>query len=183
TVSASCARSRASLAYSRRLAITAGSATSRSSSSYRRSTSASRSSMARHASRRREGPHTPSAGGGGCSAALFPGLVAALGGLAAVFAVEALHPARGVDQLLLAGEEGMACRADLDVDALLRGAGLDDIAAGADDAALLVARMNAFLHGEAKLLTGAPGRRNAGGRGTAQARLLRTRRTASCQSR
>src|SRR5262249_839236 len=172
-------RSRASLAYSRRLAMTAGSVTSRSSSSYRRSTSASRSSMARHASRRREGPRTPSAGGGGCSAAL----VGALGGLVAVLAVEALHPAGGVDQLLLAGEEGMACRADLDVDALLRGAGLDDIAAGADDAALLVARMNAFLHGEAKLLTGAPGRRNAGGRGTAQARLLRTRRTASCQSR
>src|SRR5262249_15720377 len=89
-------------------------------------------------------------------------LFAALGGFRAVLAVEALDPASGVDQLLLAREERVARRADLDVDALLGGAGLDDIAAGADDAALLVARMNAFLHGEASFVTGAQGRRNAG---------------------
>src|SRR5512145_2355346 len=65
----------------------------------------------------------------------------------AVLAVEALDPARGVDQLLLAREEGMARRAELDVDRLLSGTGVDDIAAGADDLRLLVARMNAFLHG------------------------------------
>src|SRR5258705_3141356 len=66
----------------------------------------------------------------------------------AVLAVEALDPARGVDQLLLAREERMARRAELDVDRLLGGTGVDDIAAGADDLGLLVARMNAFLHGE-----------------------------------
>src|SRR5262249_3217144 len=145
-----------------------------------RSTSASRSSMARHASRRREGPRTPSAGRGVCSATLR-GLAA---GLAPVFAVEALHPARGVDQLLLAREERVAPRADLDVAALLGGAGLDDIATGADDAALLVARMNAFLHGEGEAFNRSPGQAQCGGSSAvAQATRLRTRRTASCQLR
>src|SRR5262249_17292260 len=123
----------------------AGSATRRSSSSNRRSISARRSSMpARHTRCRRAVSRVPSVGRRGRCAALG-GLVPASG---AVFAVEAFDPTRGIDELLLPREEGMARRADVDVDALLRGAGLDDIAAGADDAARVVARMNAFLHGE-----------------------------------
>src|SRR5688500_8793776 len=70
----------------------------------------------------------------------------------AVLAVEALDPARGVDQLLLTREERMARRAELDVNRLLRGTGVDDIAAGADDLRLLVTRMNAFLHGGAAFI-------------------------------
>src|SRR5262245_56939883 len=123
----------------------AGSATKRSSSSYRRSISARRSSMAaRHA--RSERARSPGASAGRRGAGV------ARSALLAVFAVETLDPAGGVHELLLAGEEGMARRADLDVDALPRGAGLDDIAAGADDCALLVAGMNAFLHGEGRIL-------------------------------
>src|SRR5689334_11018336 len=64
----------------------------------------------------------------------------------AVLAVEALDAARGIDELLLAGEERMAGRADLDVDRRDRGPGLDDVAARAGDDGLLVLRMNAFLH-------------------------------------
>src|SRR5262245_8621554 len=79
----------------------------------------------------------------------------------AVLAVEALDPARGVDELLLAREERMARRAELDVDRLLRGARLDDIAAGADDLRLLVARMNTFLHGEGDVIHRRARRRNA----------------------
>src|SRR5262245_32478145 len=136
--------------------MTAGSATSRSSSSYRRSISARRSSMAaRHARSERARSRGASAGRRGARVARSA--------LLAVLAVEALDPAGGVHELLLAGEEGMARRADLDVDALLRGAGFDDIAACADDGALLVAGMNAFLHGaRVGLLTGAAGGRNPG---------------------
>src|SRR5262249_57941147 len=134
--------------------MTAGSATRRSSSSYRRSISARRSSMpARHTRCRRAVSRVPSVGRRGRAA---PGaLVPALG---AVLAVEAFDPTRGVDELLLPREEGVARRADVDVDALLRGAGLDDIAAGADDAARVVAGMNAFLHSErTELVTGGSG--------------------------
>src|SRR6266516_1884598 len=67
--------------------------------------------------------------------------------LEAVLALEALDPAGRVHQLLLAGEERMARRADLDVDRRHGGAGLDDVAAGTDDGRLLVPRMDAFLHG------------------------------------
>src|SRR5207244_4043113 len=58
--------------------------------------------------------------------------------LEAVFALETLDPAGRVDQLLLAGEERMARRADLDVDGRHGGAGLDDAAAGTDDGRFLV---------------------------------------------
>src|SRR6185295_2174710 len=68
--------------------------------------------------------------------------------LDAVLAVEPLDPTGRVHQLLLAGEERMARRADLDVDGRDRGARLDDMAAGADDRRLVVPRMNTFLHGE-----------------------------------
>src|SRR5262249_56023071 len=98
--------------------------------------------------------------------------------LGPVLAVEALHPARGIDELLLPGEERMARRADVDVDALLRGAGRDDIAAGADDVARVVAGMNAFLHGErGGVVTGGSAMCNQG------AGRVRTRATASRQPR
>src|SRR5439155_628770 len=50
-----------------------------------------------------------------------------------VLALEALDPAGGIDELLLAREERMARRADLDVDLGHGGAGLDDVTAGTDD--------------------------------------------------
>src|SRR5262245_23976984 len=129
--------------------MTAGSATSRSSSSYRRSISARRSSMAaRHARSRRAGWSRASAG----RASRVARRSALLSRLFPVLAIEALDPSGGVHELLLPGEERMARRADLDVDALLRGAGLDDIAARTDDGALVVAGMNAFLHGEMAVL-------------------------------
>src|SRR4029453_1143538 len=74
--------------------------------------------------------------------------------LDAVLTVEALDPTGRVDQLLLAGEERMAGRADLDVDGRDRRGGLDGIAAGTDDARLLVPRMDAFLHGRSVYNTG-----------------------------
>src|SRR5207247_4768298 len=68
--------------------------------------------------------------------------------LHAVLTQEALDQAGGIDELLLAREERMAGRADLDVDLGDGGAGLDDVAAGTDDLRLVVPRVNAFLHGE-----------------------------------
>src|SRR5436189_6092921 len=48
-------------------------------------------------------------------------------------ATEPLNPATGVDQLLLAGVERMALRADLDVELGLRGAGQELVTARAAD--------------------------------------------------
>src|SRR5581483_1100040 len=81
--------------------------------------------------------------------------------LEAVLPLEALDASRGVHQLLLTGEERMARRADLDVDLGNRGTGLDDAAAGTDDARLLVPRMNAFLHGRGHHTSGVPGAQRA----------------------
>src|SRR5262249_45470160 len=67
-------------------------------------------------------------------------------GLVAVAALEAFDTAGGVDDLLLAGIERMAVRADLDMDLRARGARLDLVAAGADDRAALVRGMNSFFH-------------------------------------
>src|SRR5437867_8514715 len=108
--------------------------------------SARRSSMAHAKKGRRCIPH-PSHPARGPPAATSGRRGAGAATLEAVFALEALDPAGRVDQLLLAGEERMARRADLDVDGRHGGAGLDDAAAGTDDGRLLVARMNAFLHG------------------------------------
>ena len=66
--------------------------------------------------------------------------------LDAVLLVELINTAAGVDQLLLAGVEGVALRADLDGDVLLGGAGLDDLAAGAADGRALVIGMDSFFH-------------------------------------
>src|SRR5207249_4710713 len=78
-----------------------------------------------------------------------------------VLALEALDPAGGIDELLLAREERMARRADLDVDLGHGGAGLDDVTAGTDDLRLVVPRMNAFLHGEADTIAAGSDPRNA----------------------
>src|SRR5271156_3995025 len=65
-------------------------------------------------------------------------------------AAEALDAAGGVDQLLLAGEEGVAGGADFENDvALVRGAGGGAVAAGALDRDFVVLRMNSlFRHGD-----------------------------------
>ena len=66
--------------------------------------------------------------------------------LDAVLLVELVNAAAGVDQLLLAGVEGVALGADFHGDVLLGGAGLDDSAASALDGGLLVIGMDSFLH-------------------------------------
>ena len=70
------------------------------------------------------------------------------GGLAAVFLAELIHPAGGIDHLLLAGIEGMARRANLDMDLFLTqsGTGDDFVAAAAYDFDVLVSRMNVRFH-------------------------------------
>ena len=62
--------------------------------------------------------------------------------------VETINTSTGVDQLLLAGVEGVAVGADFDGDAGLGGAGLDNCTACAADGSGLVIRMDAFLHGK-----------------------------------
>ena len=66
--------------------------------------------------------------------------------LDAVLLVELVNAAAGVNQLLLAGVEGVALGADFHGDVLLGGAGLDDSAASALDGGLLVIGMDSFLH-------------------------------------
>src|SRR5262245_35992055 len=114
----------------------AGSTTRRSSSSKRRSISARRSNMAAR--------HAAEASAGGLFSAL------------AVLAVETLDAARRVDQLLLAGEERVTRRADLDVDGIGGRARLDDIATGTHDTNGLVARMNTLFHGEGRVCNTGP---------------------------
>src|ERR1700756_379259 len=64
-----------------------------------------------------------------------------------VLALELLDAAGGVHVLHLAGEEGVAGRADFDGDVLLRAARGEAVAAAADDRRLDVFGMNAGLHG------------------------------------
>ena len=63
--------------------------------------------------------------------------------LDAVLFVELIYTTAGVDQLLLAGIEGMALGADFYGDILLRAAGLIYSAAGAADGGGFVIRMDA----------------------------------------
>ena len=58
--------------------------------------------------------------------------------------VEALDASAGIDQLLLAREERVALGADFNLDVLLRGKHLDDVAAVAGDRGLFAVRMDAF---------------------------------------
>ena len=78
---------------------------------------------------------------GGCFYAIFRSLDA-------ILLVELVNAAAGVNQLLLAGVEGVALGADLNRDVGLGGAGLNDGAASALDCGLLVFRMDSFLHGQ-----------------------------------
>ena len=66
--------------------------------------------------------------------------------LDAVLLVELINTAAGIDQLLLAGVEGVALGADFNGDVLLGGTGLNDGPAGAADGGLLVIGMDARLH-------------------------------------
>src|ERR1700735_4630991 len=65
----------------------------------------------------------------------------------AVAALEALHPATGVNQLLLAGEEGVALVAQFDVEVGLGGVGDERVPARALDRGVDVVRVNVGLHG------------------------------------
>ena len=84
----------------------------------------------------------------GCSSLPGGWFYAIFRSLDAVLLVELINTAAGVDQLLLAGVEGVALGADLNGDVGLGGAGLDDGAASALDGGLLVFRMDSFLHGQ-----------------------------------
>src|SRR2546421_1273595 len=72
------------------------------------------------------------------------GFLEAIG--AAEFLAESLHPSGRIDELVLAGEKRMACRADIDIDLGDGGAGGERIAAGTVGRAVLVARMNFGFH-------------------------------------
>ena len=75
----------------------------------------------------------------------FPGDTAFYG-LHTETLLEAINAAAAVNQLLLAGEEGMALRADFNPQFLLGGAGLKGFAAHTADDALFVLGMDLFLH-------------------------------------
>ena len=65
----------------------------------------------------------------------------------AIALVEAIDASRGIDQLLFAGEERVACRANFDVQvALLGGAGLERLAAGAGNSYIDVFWVNSWFH-------------------------------------
>ena len=71
----------------------------------------------------------------------------------AVLAAEALDAAGGIDQLLLAGEERVATRADFYVDvALMRGTRGECAAARAMHAYFVVCRMDGCLHWVSKCI-------------------------------
>ena len=60
--------------------------------------------------------------------------------------VEAINTSTSVNQLLLAGIERVALRADFNTDVLFGGAGSENIAAGTTDRRLFVLGMDTFLH-------------------------------------
>src|SRR5438552_5387128 len=68
------------------------------------------------------------------------------GRAAPVLLLEALHPASGVHELLLARVEGMALRADLDLQVCLRRPGLKRVPARAPDVRQYVVGMDPGLH-------------------------------------
>jgi hypothetical protein len=71
-----------------------------------------------------------------------------------VLAAEALDAARGIDQLLLAGEERVAVGADFRVDvAFVRGARAEGIATRAHNANFVIVRMNSLLWHDARFQT------------------------------
>ena len=60
--------------------------------------------------------------------------------------IELRNASAGIDQLLLAGEEGVTLRADFYANILLRRTCLNYITAGAFDSSLLIIGMDSFLH-------------------------------------
>ena len=60
--------------------------------------------------------------------------------------VETVNTSTGVNQLLLAGIERVALRADFNADLLLGGAGREDVATGAANRSLFVLGMDTFSH-------------------------------------
>src|ERR1051326_8372399 len=71
----------------------------------------------------------------------------AFGWFLAVAFVEAIHASRGIDELLLTGEERMARGTDFHVQvALLGRARLERLAAGAGDVDFYVFRVNSWFH-------------------------------------
>jgi hypothetical protein len=66
--------------------------------------------------------------------------------LLAVLLTEALYASRGIDELLLAREEGVALGADVGVNLRLGGAGLVCITAGAPDGGRSVNWMDIGFH-------------------------------------
>src|SRR5215471_6174616 len=66
-------------------------------------------------------------------------------------ALEALHPAARVDELLLARVERVAVRADLDVELGLCGPRLERVPAGARHRREHILRMDVGLHGSARI--------------------------------
>src|SRR5262249_11833227 len=87
-----------------------------------------------------------STGGGRRFLLRFRGLLAAFRGLRAELLRESLDSAFGIDQLLTAGEERMAGRADFKMQLVLCRSRLERIAARAAHFDLVVLRMDAFLH-------------------------------------
>jgi hypothetical protein len=63
-----------------------------------------------------------------------------------IFFHEFLNPAGGIDQFLLAGEEGMTGRADLDPDLFFHGADLHFVAAGTFGLDLMIFWMDVAFH-------------------------------------
>ena len=60
--------------------------------------------------------------------------------------VEPVNPSTSVNQLLLAGIEGVALGADFNTNVLLGGTGRKDVATGTTDRGLFVLGMDTFLH-------------------------------------
>ena len=60
--------------------------------------------------------------------------------------VELGHTSAGIDQLLLASEEGVTLRADFHLDITLGRTCLNHITAGASNRSLLIIGMDSFLH-------------------------------------
>ena len=68
--------------------------------------------------------------------------------------VELGDAAAGIDQLLLASEEGVTLRADFHLDITLGRTCLNHITAGAFDSSLLIIGMDSFLHCSGSPLSG-----------------------------
>jgi hypothetical protein len=68
-------------------------------------------------------------------------------GFLAIALVEAINPSGSIDQLLFAGEERVASRANFDVQVvLLSGAGLERLAASAGNSYIDVFWVNSWFH-------------------------------------